>query len=316
MDFVDKTLVQLSDASSRAALFSEQALEQILNAGYNTDIVPVNAPFTATFDEFSLTYLSQYPRDIEGTISTGGGNEPMQLRIRTAELLPSNNVTADALWRGNIVARSAPEDSVIDEVVTSRPQLSNIDSSIIADMGSLPGDPVVLEQKRREKFLSALKSSLKYPDALRDENITVLLEDLDAASVTELLESGTNFHSALRIGFSAPSGKPPTPQLYPITAAILIRDTGFSVRNLLTESKRLQKYLEQNGLQRPRIPSLPIRKAILVVWIVPDTVFDDEDWPGATPAMTDAQKRAARADKAGIWLAGEGIGLVPVSTSG
>jgi hypothetical protein len=48
---------------------------------------------------------------------------------------------------------------------------------------------------------------------------------------------------------------------------------------------------------------------VLVTWVVPPDLFDDDDWPGATASMTNAQKRDARRLSAGRWLAREGIGL-------
>jgi hypothetical protein len=45
--------------------------------------------------------------------------------------------------------------------------------------------------------------------------------------------------------------------------------------------------------------------------MVPETTFDDADWPGADqPGLSEAQRRVRRRIDAGRWLAREGIGLV------
>jgi hypothetical protein len=49
-----------------------------------------------------------------------------------------------------------------------------------------------------------------------------------------------------------------------------------------------------------------------VVWVVPAAVFDDADWPGGDSGSA-AERRAARFQRAGQWLAGEGIGLTAVN---
>jgi hypothetical protein len=100
----------------------------------------------------------------------------------------------------------------------------------------------------------------------------------------------------------------------PITAALMIRDSvGFSIAELVSQSRMVRRHMTNLGYQPPSDPSLRVRESLPVIWVVPSVLFDDPDWPGATVGMNNEQERAARRRVAGTWLAREGIGLVVTS---
>ena len=76
------------------------------------------------------------------------------------------------------------------------------------------------------------------------------------------------------------------------------------------ESKMARERLDRLGLERPVEPTFRLRQPMLIVWVVPISVFDDADWPGGAQGMNNNQLRVARRTSAGAWLAREGIGLV------
>jgi len=78
---------------------------------------------------------------------------------------------------------------------------------------------------------------------------------------------------------------------------------------LFANSRRLRRRLDPAEYAAPRPRDLPQRHPMLIAWLVPGALFDDDDWPGATPGMTPAARRAALRQRAGTWLAREGIGL-------
>jgi hypothetical protein len=102
---------------------------------------------------------------------------------------------------------------------------------------------------------------------------------------------------------------PPAPataqaQRLPIVVALLVRDGPLAISALLAETKAARRRLAPAGLEQSGDPALRLRHAVVMAWVVPSTVFDDPDWPGADAA--------ARRLAAGNWLAREGIGLVAV----
>lgn len=95
----------------------------------------------------------------------------------------------------------------------------------------------------------------------------------------------------------------------PVVIALLVR-ASLPVAGLLHDVGVVRERLAPLGIERPPDDRLRLRRPVVVALVVPEGVFDDEDWPGATQGMTPAQQRAARRSAAATWLAGEGIGLV------
>jgi hypothetical protein len=112
------------------------------------------------------------------------------------------------------------------------------------------------------------------------------------------------------VTFAAPQPVSQATRPLPIAAALLIRDAAsLSIAQLLADSKSVRERLTPYGVERPPEPTLRLREPLLVVWIVPEALFDDADWPGGGGGAP-AQRRALRRAAAGAWLAREGIGLV------
>ncbi|MCC5858914.1 MAG: hypothetical protein JJT90_12210 [Ectothiorhodospiraceae bacterium] len=313
MHFRDRITVRLADPATRSALFDEMSLNQILDAGYDTSTTPVNAPFNAVFDEFLLGYAEVGNARGEGRLY-GVSGELGRIALTITDWHPDPGLRADALWRGAVVARSAPEEDLIESLDLKWADLAGIDAAVAAAHGgALPADAGALEAARRDQLVQLIQAELQSPEALTDARVSRLLGDMGVASASELVTAGTARPATLGVTFSAPAGLPPSPQRYPITAALLIRDQGFGLTELLEQSKLLRSRLEASGVDGPRPQKLPIRQRLLVVWLVPITVFDDDDWPGASAGMGQAARRTARRQRAGQWLAREGIGLAVVS---
>jgi hypothetical protein len=303
MDFIDKTLIKLSSTNTRNALFDNIALEQILTACYDVDALPVNPPFQPIFDEFELGYVNFHTAKSEGRWETVGATEHTNLTLQISDLLPQNELHAEALWRGSIVAHSAPSSSTISDVDLNWVSSTGIDQDIIRDRGSLPTKPKTLEKERRKQLVKRLRERLDEPAIITDAVVDRLLADMSVNSVEEWMDTkGTSMPATTGVTFTPDQGLPPSKQFYPISAAILIRDKNFSLRDLLAQSKLLRERMDRAGIERAPAKGLPLRHSLLIIWIIPLSTFDDTDWPGANQAV--------RRVKAGQLLAGEGIGLV------
>ena len=311
MDFADRVLVEVADPASRDAVFDQIALEQLLSAAYDTSSVPVEGPYNAVFDNFEVGFVSFLQSHAKARIHGGAASSDMQLQF--SDWQPDAAPTADALWKGSIIARSTPDSSVIEDVSVRIPSLGAIDAAVAADNGGvLPADPDALETARREELIEQLQTGLESPEAITDTRIDRLLTDAGVDSVGALLRSGTSTPASITVGFSAPNDAPPSPQIYPVQVALLIRDSDFSVAQLLPESKLLRDRLECMSGDSSAPDGVPQLRKLLIAWVVPQEVFDDEDWPGAEGGMTAEQARAARRAAAGTWLAREGIGLIVI----
>jgi hypothetical protein len=312
MNYEDATLIRLADQASRSTLFDNLALEQLVSAAYNTDVLTVEGPYQPIFKELRLGVAIANLGTVEGIWNQVGGVDRVEARFHTSGLGVNSLIRVDALWRGEIVARTSPINSSVTEVNTRWPDAGAIDAEITAALGNLPANPQTLEQERRTHFLVRIRAALNQPTSFTDEIFDKWLHSVGATSVSDLITrfQGAVHSSAVQVTFSPPDPSPSSPKALPITAALLIRDTGFSIAQLLMESKMLREQLERQGLERSPDPSLPLRYPLLIVWVIPITVFDDAAWPGGNPGMTPAALQDVRRLIAGRWLAREGIGLV------
>jgi hypothetical protein len=131
------------------------------------------------------------------------------------------------------------------------------------------------------------------------------IEQLDVSwTVTPASADG-----AATVGFSAAQPPVSAPLALPVTAVVLARDAGFSLTALLAETRFVRERLTAAGIERATDSTLPRRAAVVAVWVLPVTVFDDADWPGATAGMDEAQRRLARRTAAAQWLTAEGIAV-------
>lgn len=315
MDFIDSALIRLADPASRAAVFDDAALEQMTQSAYDVAALSLSGPYSPVFDKLRLG-VSVAPLGVaEGVIRNQNGVPTADVDIQLGGLGPLLPARVDALWYGSIVARAVAADSRIDKVRATF-AVGDIDAAIIKDLGALPTDPAALETARRTAVITELKAGMAQPDLLTDGAFDAWLAQIGVASASDLVANrrGTQGTGILQVGFSNPgAGQQATPTALPIVAAILIRDTGFSVAQLLMESKLVRDQLVEQGVAVPTVASLPALNPFLVVWVVPLAVFDDAGWPGT--GTTAADLRASRRQQASVWLGPEGIAVAGVEVS-
>jgi hypothetical protein len=312
VDFVDSVLVRLADPATRSALFPEESLEHLVEAAFDTEAMPVSPPFSPIFDELQLGFAEPPSSIVEGDWMGVGGMERTELRLRLHGLGHVTALRAEAIWRGALVVRTAPVLDQIEFVEIAMPSL-DVDPDIIADLGSLPADPVQLEAQRRSRVLTRLRAGLDQPAGFTEAHLDRILAGVGAGTVAEfaIRMRGQAQAGTVQIRFNEPVETQPTARPLPFAAVVLVRDQGFSLANLLGESRLIRARAQELGLEMPAEAVVRRRARVVVVWMVPEVVFDDDDWPGGTTG-TAAQRRAARFARAGEWLGREGIGLVAV----
>jgi hypothetical protein len=310
--FEDGVLVRLATAGLRPALFDSGTLEQFVTALYDTSFVTVEGPFQAVFDQLDLGVAVPRIGSLEGEWAAPGSSERTAVNVRMTGAA-GGPLQVDALWRGFIVARETHPTGHLRSVSTTLPSPGAIDADIVKTLGALPADAATLETERRKRLLAALKAAVSEPNVISDGELDRLLTRMGAASVNDYFDRlhGAAALETVRVTIDEPAPPASSPKPLPVAAAILIRNAGFSVSQLLAESRAARDQLEPMALGRAE-NGLKRRRDLLVVWIVPGTVFDDPDWPGATQGMAADVARQARRTAAGQWLANEGIGLAPI----
>src|SRR5579871_2063525 len=108
MDWADTTLLRLADPATRTALFDATALEQFVNATYDTAAMPVEGPYQAVFDEVQLGVPVSSLGIVDGSWQMVGSTEKTEAHFILSGLGPPLLTRVDAVWRGGIVARITP----------------------------------------------------------------------------------------------------------------------------------------------------------------------------------------------------------------
>jgi hypothetical protein len=310
VNFVDATVIRLADPSSRSSVFDAVALGQLVEAGYDAATLAVEGPFSPVFDEFRLGPPSRPAAHVDGAWSPIGSVERTEIQLRVPGLGLDGVGRVDAVWRGAIVARVVTAGGTVAGVAPAWPDPSGIDQEIVEESGTLPADPVALEAARRTHLLARIRAVAAQPDAVTEAALDAWLARLGVAGVGELLDGapGGGAGGVVQVAFD-PGPATSVPRPLPLTALLLVRDAGFSVADLVAETNVLREVAATLGLERPADATLPRRVPVLVVWVVPPEVFDDQGWPGGTSG-TPEERRASRRAAAGTLLAREGIGLV------
>jgi hypothetical protein len=310
VNYVDFTLIRMADPTTRGTLFDGETLEQMAVAAYGAETATLSGPYQAVFDEMIIGLSIPSRSTVDGWWNAGTTHN--EARFVIAGMGRDSTVRIDALWRGAIIARTSPATGKIIEEISQWPDASGIDAEIVAALGTLPTDPIALENERRGRFLARIRAALRQPDAFTDAIFDDWLRSVGAESVSDLMTRfrGVISTGTLRIRYSDPAAPPPSPRALPITAAVLVRDQPISLAEMLSQSKMVGEHLREAGVERAREADTSTRAPILVVWMVPEKTFDDKDWPGGTTG-TDAEKRLLRRRAAAAWLGPQGIVFAP-----
>jgi hypothetical protein len=128
-------------------------------------------------------------------------------------------------------------------------------------------------------------------------------------------QDGSTLTGGVKVTLAAPAATTAAQvRRLPVTAAVLARDASTGVGTLLREAATVRERLVDAGFEAPADPQLRRRNAVVVVWLLPASVFEDDSWP--VPAGTDpAHRPEARRSAATAWLARHGIALVPTTFS-
>ncbi len=303
MNYVDRILVRLADPAQRAGVFNDTALAQILSALYDTSAMTIGAPYSPIFDVFTLGVPVARVGTLDGYLQPQGASQATDAHFTVGGIADAATVRVDALWQGRILANATIASSQVSAVSLQWPDASDVDAQIVAALGSLPSDPAALEHERRTRYMTLVEAAMLQPTALTDATFDALLSAVGVTSVGDMIAARGNADVAVaRVTFTPPGDPKPVVTLLPVSAALMIFDAGFALADLLAQTKTVRAQLAPQGLGVSVDPKLPARTDFIMLWVVPSDVFNDSDWPGATPAL--------RIANAGTWLANEGIGLL------
>lgn len=259
-------------------------------------------PYSAIYDDLSLGFSVTPAANIEGQIGLPSAGEKQGIQITLRGLPGQTPLSVDALWKGAIVARASTSLAPIESVTFNWTD-EQVDDQIVRDLGSLPKEPQ-LEAERRMRLLARMKADAKDPSSITEDTLETVFAHLGATSAADLVmrQRAAKAVGVGTVGFAEAPPAPDSPRVLPFAAAILLRNAGFSLTQLLAETSQIKQQLARQGFEVPAESWIRKRRPFTIIWVVPAATFDDNGWPGANPTQ--------RVTRASSWLAEQGIALI------
>ena len=276
--------------------------------------LPVQAPFQAVFDELQLGVAAPQLATANGTWNPVGGVERTEASFTIAGV-GADSPRIDALWRGAVVARVDPrpgDDRVgRDDLAGDRHDRRRHRS----DLGGLPVDPrATSSDERRLRLVERMRGRARPAGALDDAALRRLARarrerlgprpDLLDRYAAVPCPPRRRWASRTRRRWRRRRSRSP------VTAAVLVRDAGFSARrscsptaraSCASASPRCRSSVRSTPRFRGATRSSDLGRARR------DLRRRRLARRAGAPGRRAAPRRAARGR--GAWLAGEGIGL-------
>lgn len=312
MDFTDATLVRLAHPDTRRALFDELSLRHILAATYDTASMDVEGPYDAVFDEVRVGPIVPSRVRVDGGWRSHDGTQQVDAHFEVHWPAAPGFPHADATWRGAVIARLRAPQAQVSAAEVDWPDIGSLDDFI----RPLPDDPAALEDARRAQLQRMLSDRAHQPGTVSEALIDRLLDAVGVTSVSDYMAA----HAAdvgtahVRVRLAEDQTVALESRQAPVAVALIVRDQAAQLSELLAQSMTIKEALGPSIQPRPD-RSLPRRTSLIVGWVLPPEVFDDDDWPGAEAGQPPDVARQRRRETAATWLAPAGVALiVPPST--
>lgn len=305
MRFEEKQLVRFASASTRQAFLDQASLEALADAAYVLAPGTLSPPWSAAFDrvELGASFGEKQSARIEARWDAGGmradGSIEVDRRAGEARGI-------EAIWRGAVIGRGRIGGGRVSEVAGSFPGLGAVDANIDARPAPPPAFGPARETARIAEVARILSSAAGRADAFSEAMISAWMTETGSGDVATFLARGvaSTAGGGFRVRFESAAPAVEAPVRLEIVAAILIRDPGefaFSLAGLLRETRLAQDLIAAEIRPAAPTPGTTRRVPVPVIWVVPNSWFDDADWPGASPA--------ARRAEAARWLRELGIAI-------
>jgi hypothetical protein len=312
MHFVDRTLVRLADPASRVELFTPVVAERLAVAAFGTSET-LTEPFAAVVDRLTLGV-------------TCGSETQLRARVRP----PDGRVWDVEASAGGFDAAASFMPAVVEGFLSATAQQVNARvATVEARGGALPNlaaleanatpaeraNATLLERRRRIELAHRLADP-----ALQDAEADLLarqwLTGAGVSTVEELIAVGEGPHGVARLAltFEPPEAGPPGVRSTRFVAGVVIdalSSEGGALLGMLERTRELQKLVATAGRRTEPLAGLEPTYAVPVLWFVPHTQFDDDDWPLDEGASL-FNRPASREARAAAWLAGHGIVLAGI----
>jgi len=312
MHFVDRTLVRLADPASRGELFTPVVAERLAVAAFGSSET-LTEPFAATVDRVTLGVTSNSEPQLRARLS------PLDGRMWDVEAFGSGFAATapflPAVVEGSLSATAQQVNGRVATVEARRGVLPDLATLEAVATPAERANATLLERRRRIELARRLAEP-----ALQDDDADLLargwLVGAGVSGVEEFIAAGEGPHGVDRLAlkFEPLEAGPAEVRSARFVAGVVVDDLSpddVALLGMLQRTRELQKLVAFAGRRTEPLAGLEPKYSVPVLWFVPDTRFDDSDWP-LDEGGFGFGRPAAREARAAAWLAEHGIVLAGI----
>lgn len=309
MDFADQILVRLADEDQRANLFSEASLETMAMAAYHVEAGQLAAPWAARFDVLDWAPSIEPARTASADLHWEESSKHGIARFSTSGLAAlQERLQPIAYWGGAIIGQGRLGGGRVAQVSGGFVSLEGIDEAIDAAAG-VGAEPqgTARETARLTELSNRLSQAAGKPGSITTEVVRRWVDETAGGNLESLLNSASviDVPAGFRIRFVSDAPSQDLPMALGVDAVVFAFDTAQSPFGLAEAIRATHSAQEQIAIDNPPSPGvggIDRRLPVLGIWVVPQSWFNDDSWPGTSPS-----DRLSRANK---WLRRKGIAIV------
>ena len=304
MNFRDRTLVSLASPDLRAALLSNIALSTIASTAYRLDVGMLSPPWSVVFDRLDIapSFETQEQSRAEMAFDSTTGRIEGRIERTLPDALGDG---PDAIWQGAVVGQGRLGGGHVAEVSGQFVGLGLVDL-VIDGAGGIPASGAARDDARRVEIARRLSQASGVAGSIPPQDVTDWITRSGAADIGTFLRenASVDIGGSFNIRFVSDAPAADVAIRLEVDAVVHIADPDPNEASLIAMIRATHRARAQfSASYAPSAASEGVdrRVSVLGLWLAPLGWFNDQDWPGASPA--------ARRDAANVWLREMGIAI-------
>jgi hypothetical protein len=318
VQFTDRTLLRLTDATERAAVLSAAVGDRLLSAAFVFDAADVGEVTGVSVRDIEIL-----PSVAERQVLEGAFHQPMN-GVRwegTASVrVGAPHATVDARAELFLTTETRVAETSVERVEIEHlgdlADVAAVDGRIVADDGALPADPEALATRRFGALKTMVHERFSQPD---DFAVDSFFEARDVDTFDELLAllSPPRRPGRVEMELVIDGTLPSRIVNHRVITGVHIEQDPVARLHAVVDEIQVARTLMADATEVATAPSgMTDRTGLPFVLVFAEAALDDDDlpFPSGTPAPADpAARRAARLSELQRRLTPLGIALAPIA---
>lgn len=318
MEFVDRTLLRLTDQTERAAVLTHAVGDRLLKAAFVFSNVEVGEVTGVSVRDIELLPAVPDLQQFDATFAQLGATNRWEAFGTLGT--PRGRAAADARIEVLLTTRTRVAETTVESVVTEPlddlADLDRVDGRIVAEDGALPAAAGALATRRLTALKTMLRERFTQP---ADFDVDAFLEARGLDSIDALVGylSPPRHPERLELELVVDGTRPARVTNHRVVAAVKVDADPVSHLRETVEGIRVARALLEQATEAAVPPSgMTPRSGLPFLLVFPATTLDDNDLPlppGSNPGNA-AARRAARLRELQRRLEPTGIALATIPT--